>query len=69
MQAIYTIGSGRIFSVRNSRARIAICFLKLSWLLLKLNLSGKFHAEVTTHLLHINLRTLYTLYIIIRIAT
>ena len=52
-------------SIQNSRARIAVCYSKLSWLLLKLNLGGKFHAEVSTHLPHIKIRTLHTLNIIL----
>ena len=54
-----------MYSVRNSRARIAICFSKLSWQLSKLNLGRKFHVEVATQLPYIKLRTQYTLNIIL----
>ena len=52
-------------SVRNSRARIAFRYSKLTWVLLKIKFGSKFHAEVATHLPQIKLKTLYTLNIIL----
>ena len=58
-------------SVRNSRARIAIRFSKLSWLLLKIELCNKFHAEVATYASpsYIIKNSIYLEYYIIIIAT
>ena len=54
-----------INSGRNSRARMAICFSNCLGCNSKLNLSSKFHAEIATHLPHLNLRALHTLNIVL----
>ena len=54
-----------MYSIQNSRSRIASATQNCLSCHSKLNLGSKFHAEVATHLPHIKLKTLYTLNIIL----